>query len=1478
MKKNTLIAACMIFMTMLTFSCSNSSPTVEPQGTTSSSTSDSPGTDLMTASIVSPLDGAISVRSDANIVISFSEVVDYTTLTGKLSIVGSTSGTHTYSGISTDSQVYSLDPTTDFDDSETVTVTLTSTTASPIESTTGTDLYRGESGSETDTYYQFQFDIAATTATQSSESLVVVADSQNPGPAATDISIDTANIYVAFSGDAIVQYADYTITGSTSGDVRNVSGPVDLDSVVDGVGTVWRLPISSLAYGETVTVTLSTGVTDDTTLILLTQDGEHTWSFTTETASDPLPGTVTITHVYVSNLTSTGAGSATATVNWATNMSITGSAVNYGTNTTYSSTENEAAGSYDYHSVTLSSLAENTLYYYQIDSGGVTATGTFFTTNSDPVNNNPGSAAYESTYDSSDITLIQNENAGTTDGSSYMFWLNNDDVYGILFATDSSITWTNPIDTGTVSDVNAVSDGYGSAVVAMEDASGIRATIVDSTGSTADFNSGSAISTGSAPSVAIVWGAQGNNNVDGGFITHRTDGTAVVFADDANYIYDYDYDLSSIGAADGDIIFNRSLSATNSNNTTVTNLAGITASYRHVIQQTADIVNTGNAYHIGDVSSAYGPYSVTDYDIYESSPEALVISYTNPAAGEILDDIYSPYTTTPFDIGEAVADHILKITDASANSYFRRLSSSNEITFGTSGATHLHSEPFSPGTTDAAVTTTHLIDATADFSVTGPYAVQINDIVENASGAYARVLDNSNAAQGELILSNSIFTTSSENYYIYSRTLKVGPRTATTWSANWIEDTNYDLSSVTAGTDLAFNTATSQYSDISSRDADNLYLASSIMTTSGYAVYTPTLEVSGSTTSNLLIDTANDFTISVADSDIVENTSTPAFVKVIRAYDGYLAIDTDSFSSGSEGYTIYAGEYNYTGYPSDMFTGFVHIALDANTATISDDSDEFTIYDSLDFGGGNLFSTADTRPANPLFDNTGVFVTSSVSDNDVVFNTTAETFTRVDTTTLPFTVKERAVDLDIDIFTTDGHTYSIFTFNPDVPDADIIATGSATTTGNPFTDSGADFSTDGVKKGDLIYNITDHTYAVVTTVTSASQLALNKNIMNTSGDVYAVFRSDEYILEAGTAGTAGATFTDTNANFTVSGIQAGDIVRNQTDSTEGIVTSVDSATQLTLDSNIMNTVGDRYVILQPRALFVYENGGGIYATLVNMRDGSLYDQDYDGVNTNDEITIAAAGSNPRVISNGLGSAFIVYENGGTIYVRRTNGNCSSTTGSYSITGTILDIKSDNSNGIYLLFQNGASVGIDRLSTPAASAWGGAVTWTGTGAVMAVDPSGDPTVAFIDATPDIQIRGLQQSDGTTDFSNTILTSGYTYLTTVTALSITADQSDSGGTDVPGGFIIAWADDRYYTSFGFGIYAQAVDDSGSLVWNTDSSGTDYTGMTVGLTGAIDETDVLTKTIFYDDGTIPYGGLFIWLDYRNSQADIYYDTLAR
>ncbi len=117
-----------------------------------------------------------------------------------------------------------------------------------------------------------------------------------------------------------------------------------------------------------------------------------------------------------------------------------------------------------------------------------------------------------------------------------------------------------------------------------------------------------------------------------------------------------------------------------------------------------------------------------------------------------------------------------------------------------------------------------------------------------------------------------------------------------------------------------------------------------------------------------------------------------------------------------------------------------------------------------------------------------------------------------------------------------------------------------------------------VSIGDIVRNTFQGTEARVVTVDSATQLTLDADIFKFVGEHFHIHMHTGTSTTATTAtankliDSAGA-FTD--ATYT---IKKGDMVKNLTNNTEALVVTVDSATQLTLDTDIFTVIGHQYVV------------------------------------------------------------------------------------------------------------------------------------------------------------------------------------------------------------------------------------------------------------------------------------------------------------
>lgn len=146
----------------------------------------------------------------------------------------------------------------------------------------------------------------------------------------------------------------------------------------------------------------------------------------------------------------------------------------------------------------------------------------------------------------------------------------------------------------------------------------------------------------------------------------------------------------------------------------------------------------------------------------------------------------------------------------------------------------------------------------------------------------------------------------------------------------------------------------------------------------------------------------------------------------------------------------------------------------------------------------------------------------------------------------------------------------------ELPSASVRAGAVTTATAGKLIDAAAIFNTGlVVAVGDIVRNTFQGTEATVVTVDSDTQLTLSADIFKYVGEHYHVF------MHTGTSTTTTAQkLIDAAAAFTTATytIKKGDVVKNLTDAVQAMVVSVDSATQLTLDTDIFLANGKSYVV------------------------------------------------------------------------------------------------------------------------------------------------------------------------------------------------------------------------------------------------------------------------------------------------------------
>jgi hypothetical protein len=353
-----------------------------------------------------------------------------------------------------------------------------------------------------------------------------------------------------------------------------------------------------------------------------------------------------------------------------------------------------------------------------------------------------------------------------------------------------------------------------------------------------------------------------------------------------------------------------------------------------------------------------------------------------------------------------------------------------------------------------------------------------------------------------------------------------------------------------------------------------------------------------------------------------------------------------------------------------------------------------------------------------------------------------------------------------------------------------------------------------------------------------------------------------------------------NANFTSANgpVRVGDIVHNLNTGTSAYVTAVNSATQLTLNNNIMTIAGHHYVIIQPRVLVAYERSGDIYGKVIRLRDGSTYLS---------EFTICGAlgtQANVQLITSGYTStntgAIALYRSGAgptyNYYAKRINGagvvnavdNAANGGLGVAVTpanATLLAVLSDDNGGMFVLYRIANDIYVRRITSAMVIAWtntinnvtDAAICRSGTGVIVTYNKTINSSQIFA--------QGYTGAGGSAFAETTIVS-----LTPWRIIPIYHVPDGSNGA------IISWIDERYLPQLGYIVMSQAINSAGVRQWDADAgAGTDYDGILIGTTNIWYKPYLGLKAAFYNDGGTPYDGIYLWYDRRNNKQDIYYDV---
>lgn len=241
-----------------------------------------------------------------------------------------------------------------------------------------------------------------------------------------------------------------------------------------------------------------------------------------------------------------------------------------------------------------------------------------------------------------------------------------------------------------------------------------------------------------------------------------------------------------------------------------------------------------------------------------------------------------------------------------------------------------------------------------------------------------------------------------------------------------------------------------------------------------------------------------------------------------------------------------------------------------------------------------------------LTDSSSNFSQWGVAADDVVWNITDGSYgivTAVSTNTLTIS---GGLSLGAEnLFDTDDEYYVEVTSAA----TSFTGTAGAGSSALNLVDATKDFDVLDVRTGDILENITDGSSGVIETVSttqlSVSSLSGGTNNTFTSADVYQLRTSIGRATSDSDANSL--TLDDTSVDFTVMGIQLGDLVRNITDGSYGRVTAVTAnrltVAELNLGTNNTFSNNDYYVLPRfngttdtRRGMFSFHEAGEIFHT------------------------------------------------------------------------------------------------------------------------------------------------------------------------------------------------------------------------------------------------------------------------------------------
>ncbi len=217
--------------------------------------------------------------------------------------------------------------------------------------------------------------------------------------------------------------------------------------------------------------------------------------------------------------------------------------------------------------------------------------------------------------------------------------------------------------------------------------------------------------------------------------------------------------------------------------------------------------------------------------------------------------------------------------------------------------------------------------------------------------------------------------------------------------------------------------------------------------------------------------------------------------------------------------------------------------------------------------------SVDTWHEKRLYDSTAAF-TATASKGLIVYNETDDIFREIE-----------QVDSDTDI-TLSGHLFA-----PETREYIVYSSDYVTGTADPghrsgyLADASSTFQSLEVKAGNVVKNDETGETATITSIVYQTEVQLDEDIFTEGEEPYTIYLDSGKTTEIKTDA-----LIDTNGSFLSSGFTKDSYVKNLVTGKVADVMRVVSESELSLDSSIITSAGERYVIHSKKSAPLYSTG------------------------------------------------------------------------------------------------------------------------------------------------------------------------------------------------------------------------------------------------------------------------------------------------